>query len=98
MLIRIHSPNENLPSPPQLYHGYFYLGPVVAWLAVMQEGLLNLTQLNPALCYTHINKYVLTSSLKNPSNCNSQFRSHVDQKLVNQFNFFAVKNLLEFLP
>jgi hypothetical protein len=30
------------------------LGPVVAWLAVMQEGLLNLTQLNPALCHTHL--------------------------------------------
>jgi hypothetical protein len=29
-------------------------GPVVAWLAVMQEGLLNLTQLNSALCHTHL--------------------------------------------
>jgi hypothetical protein len=31
-------------------------GPVVAWLAVMQEGLLNLAQLSPALCHTHLNK------------------------------------------
>ena len=29
-------------------------GPLVAWLTVMQEGLLNLAQLNPDICHAHL--------------------------------------------
>jgi len=32
-------------------------GPIVAWLAVMQEGILNLYQQSPVLCQSHLHRF-----------------------------------------
>jgi ribosomal RNA-processing protein 12 len=32
-------------------------GPMISWLAVLQEGILNLNQLNPTLAHSHIHRF-----------------------------------------
>ena len=36
--------------------------PMVAWLTVQQEGLINLSLLNPKLCMKHLSRFVKTAS------------------------------------